>query len=148
MLAAAVVGVFAAPAATQPPKGDDPKPAAVVPKDNVKMDEATKKAVDKALGSWPTEQENDGSWGNTAITGFALLAFMANGHMPNQGDYGQAVAKGVRYLCSHRPRGRLPRRRPRRQHVLPRHGRARPHPGVRHDRRRGREEGHSRRPST
>lgn len=56
VLAAAVVGVFAAPAATQPPKGDDPKPAAVVPKDNVKMDEATKKAVDKCFGSWPTDR--------------------------------------------------------------------------------------------
>lgn len=28
------------------------------------------------------------------------MAFMANGHMPNQGDHGKAVAKGVRYLCS------------------------------------------------
>ena len=100
VLAAALVGVFAAPAATQPPKADDAKPAAVVPKDNVKMDEATKKAVDKALKFLADKQENDGSWGNTAITGFTLLAFMANGHMPNQGDHGKAVAKGVRYLCS------------------------------------------------
>jgi squalene cyclase len=72
----------------------------VVPKDNVKMDDETKKAVDKALKYLADHQEADGAWGNTAITGFALLAFMANGHMPNQGDHGKVVAKGVRYLCS------------------------------------------------
>ena len=100
VFAAALVGVFTAPAATQPPKGDDTKPMAVVPKDNVKMDEETKKAVDKALKYLADKQEADGAWGNTAITGFTLLAFMANGHMPNQGDHGKAVAKGIRYLCS------------------------------------------------
>lgn len=98
-LAAALGCVFATPAATQPPK-DELKPASVVPKDNVKMDDATKKAVDKALRFLADRQEADGAWGNTAITGFALLAFMSNGHMPNQGEHGKAVAKGVRYLCS------------------------------------------------
>ena len=100
VLAAAFGGVFAAPAATQPPKGDDPKPMSVVPKDNVKMDEDTKKAVDKALKYLADKQEADGAWGNTAITGFVLLAFMSSGHTPNQGDYGKAVAKGVRNLCA------------------------------------------------
>jgi prenyltransferase beta subunit len=97
--AALLVGVGAVPATPQPPK-DDLKPMGVVPKDNVKMDDATKKAVDKALKFLADRQESDGAWGNTAITGFTLLAFMSNGHMPNQGDYGKAVAKGVRYLCS------------------------------------------------
>lgn len=100
LLLAAIIGVFAAPAGSQPPKADEPKPMGVVPKDNVKMDEATKKAVDKALKFLADKQEQDGSWGNTAITGFTLLAFMANGHMPNQGEHGKTVAKGVRYLCS------------------------------------------------
>ena len=69
-----------------------------MPEDNVKMDDETKKAVDKALKFLAKKQDRDGSWGNTAITGFTLLAFMANGHMPNQGDYGKVVAKGVRHL--------------------------------------------------
>src|SRR5262245_8755598 len=99
VLTAAFAGVFATPAATQPPK-DDLKPMGVVPKDNVKMDDLTKKAVDKALRYLADKQENDGAWGNTAITGFTLLAFMANGHMPNQGEHGKVVAKGIRYLCS------------------------------------------------
>jgi hypothetical protein len=102
VLLAAFVGLFAAPAAAQPPKADEPepKPGGVVPKDNVKMDAETKKAVDKALRYLVDKQELDGAWGNTAITSFTLMAFMANGHMPNQGEHGKAVAKGVRYLCS------------------------------------------------
>jgi prenyltransferase beta subunit len=99
ILAAAFVGVFATSAPTQQPMPTD-KPMSVVPKDNVKMDDATKKAVDKALKFLAEKQEADGAWGNTAITGFVLLAFMANGHMPNQGDHGKSVAKGLRYLCS------------------------------------------------
>ena len=100
VLTAAVSGVFAAPASCQPPRPDDTKPNSVVPKDNVKMDAVTKRAVDKALRYLADRQEADGSWGNTAITSFVLLAFMSNGHMPNQGDHGKAVAKCVRYLCS------------------------------------------------
>ncbi len=100
VLAAAFGGLFATSAATQPPKADEPKPIGVVPKDNVKMDDDTKKAVEKALKYLAEKQEADGSWGNTAITGFTLLAFMSNGHMPNQGDHGKVVAKGVRNLCS------------------------------------------------
>lgn len=100
VFAAALGGVFASPANTQPPKADEPKPMGVVPKDNVKMDDDTKKAVDKALKYLAEKQEADGAWGNTAITGFTLLAFMSNGHQPGQGDHGKAVAKGIRNLCS------------------------------------------------
>ena len=34
-----------------------------------------------ALKYLANKQDADGSWGNTAITGFVLLAFMSNGHM-------------------------------------------------------------------
>jgi prenyltransferase beta subunit len=71
--------------------------------DKVKMDDKTKKAVDKALDYLKDNQAKDGSWGGTgktAVTAFALLAFMANGHVPNQGTYGPEVAKGVRFLLS------------------------------------------------
>ena len=86
------------------------RPDAKRTEDKVKIDKETKKAIDKALRFLAKRQDSDGSWGNTAITGFALLAFMANGHVPNQGDYGKVVAKGVRYLLASRARGRLPRR--------------------------------------
>src|SRR5438874_1068234 len=68
--------------------------------EKVKIDDKTKAAIDKALDYLKTQQKRDGSWGNTAVTSFALLAFMANGHLPNQGLYGPEVAKGVRNLLA------------------------------------------------
>jgi hypothetical protein len=69
--------------------------------EKVKMDDQTKKAVDQAL-AWLKDHQNprDGSWGNTAVTSFALLAFMSNGHVPNKGLYGPEVSKGVRNLLA------------------------------------------------
>src|ERR1700677_2419571 len=70
----------------------------------VKMSEATKKATARAL-SWLKEKQNeDGSFSdagydhNTAITGYAMMAFMSQGHLPNQGLYGPEVAKAARFL--------------------------------------------------
>jgi hypothetical protein len=71
----------------------------------VKMDEPTKKACHHAL-AWLAAQQNkdDGSWNdggyqhNTAITAFALLAFLSQGHQPNQGQFGGEVAKGLNFL--------------------------------------------------
>jgi hypothetical protein len=97
-VAATALLLFAVPAApaVQPP--DPPAPGAE--KDKVKMDERTKAAVDKALKWLKDQQAADGSWGNTAITAFALMAFMSNGHVPNQGTYGPEVSKGTRYLLA------------------------------------------------
>jgi prenyltransferase beta subunit len=97
--AALLTVVFAVPSALAfDPVKADPKAA---DKDKVKMDAETKKAVELALKFLAREQNpTDGSWGNTAITGFVLLAFMSNGHVPNQGDYGKNVDRGVKYLLS------------------------------------------------
>jgi squalene cyclase len=72
----------------------------------VKMDEETRKATAKALEWLASKQNPDGSWSdgrypnNTAITAYAMLAFMAQGHLPRQGLYGPEVAKGARFLLS------------------------------------------------
>lgn len=71
-----------------------------------KLDERTEKAVNKALEYLAAKQNSDGSWSdgsyshNTAITAFALLAFMSQGHLPNQGLYGPEVAKAARFLMA------------------------------------------------
>lgn len=73
----------------------------------VEMDENTKKATAKAL-EWLKERQNpdDGSYSdgayahNTAITAYAMLAFMSQGHLPNQGKYGPEVAKAARFLMA------------------------------------------------
>jgi hypothetical protein len=74
--------------------------------DEVKMNERARKATAKALEWLAARQNSDGSWSegryphNTAITSFALLAFLSQGHLPNQGLYGPEVAKGCRFLLS------------------------------------------------
>jgi prenyltransferase beta subunit len=74
--------------------------------DEVKMNERARKATAKALEWLASKQNSDGSWSegryphNTAITSFALLAFLSQGHLPNQGLYGPEVAKGCRYLIA------------------------------------------------
>jgi squalene cyclase len=70
------------------------------------MPDAAKKATAKALEWLASKQNSDGSWSegryphNTAITSFALLAFLAQGHVPNQGKYGPEVTKAYRFLLA------------------------------------------------
>jgi len=72
----------------------------------VTIEEPTKRAIDRALEWLAHKQNSDGSWSdaayahNTAITSFALLAFMSQGHLPNQGLYGPEVARGARFLMA------------------------------------------------
>jgi hypothetical protein len=74
--------------------------------EKVKMSDEGKAATKKAFEWLVAKQESDGSWGdsryphNTAVTGFVLLAFLSQGHTPNHGPYGEAVAKGVRFLLA------------------------------------------------
>ncbi len=71
--------------------------------EKVKIDEPTKLAIDKGLARLKGDQNANGSWGksgNTAVTSFALMAFLSNGHVPNQGLYGPEVAKGIRFLLA------------------------------------------------
>jgi len=70
------------------------------------MDEQTKKATAKGLEWLARAQNADGSFSdggyshNTAITGFAMLAFMSQGHLPNQGLYGPEVSRAAKFLMA------------------------------------------------
>lgn len=59
------------------------------------------KSVVKAL-DWITVNQNaDGSWGKTskgAMTGFALLCYLGHCELTDSPEYGEAVAKGIKYL--------------------------------------------------
>lgn len=46
-------------------------------------------------GSW--QDASHAHW-TTALTGYALMAFMASGNLPNEGEYGPVVASGQQYL--------------------------------------------------
>lgn len=75
-------------------------------KEEVKMPDSARKATARGLAWLASQQNSDGSWSearyphNPAITSFALLAFLSQGHLPNQGPYGKEIARGVRYLIS------------------------------------------------
>ena len=79
-------------------QGGTPPPA--------KLDAATRVSVDKALLWLAGKQAPDGSWSdaehvhNTAITSFAVLAFLADGHMPGRGRHGETVLKAARFLAA------------------------------------------------
>ncbi len=81
-------------------------PLARAQEKRVEMDDATKKATAKAI-AWLKDRQNvDGSFSdgayahNTAITAYAMIAFMSQGHLPNQGEYGPEVAKAARFLVA------------------------------------------------
>lgn len=80
----------------------------------VKMPPKARQATARALAWLAREQNSDGSWSearyphNPAITSFALLAFLSQGHLPDQGLYGKVLARGQRFLIScARPDGYL-----------------------------------------
>ena len=59
------------------------------------------------------QQEEDGSWAslrypdNTGIAALAVLAFLATGHMPDDGNYGAIVRRGLDYILDTSEAGKL-----------------------------------------
>lgn len=78
------------------------------------VDQAVDASVARALeflakqqtdhGSWRTE-----SWGDsTAISSLAVMSFLAAGHTPGEGPYGEVINRGVRWVVSQQlPNGML-----------------------------------------
>jgi hypothetical protein len=62
-------------------------------------------SVDRALAWLATQQQADGSFptltqGQPGVTSLCVLAFMAQGHNPGVGPYGQQLEKATRYIMS------------------------------------------------
>lgn len=58
-------------------------------------------AIARALAYLKSKQNQDGSWSayrgkHPAITGLAVMAFLAAGHVPGEGPYGEVVERGIR----------------------------------------------------
>lgn len=65
-------------------------------------------AVTRGLSFLAHSQGADGSFGederygkNVGITGLCALAFMADGHLPGRGEYGENVARALDYVLDH-----------------------------------------------
>jgi prenyltransferase beta subunit len=84
----------------------DAAPQSKDKKDEVKMPDNARKSTARGLAWLAKQQNSDGSWSearyphNPAITAFALLAFLSQGHVPDQGTYGKELARGLRFLLS------------------------------------------------
>jgi hypothetical protein len=64
----------------------------------------TERAVTNALHWLKTHQQNDGSWAGqdpAAMTGLALLAYLAHGALPTSSEFGITVRKALDYLLAH-----------------------------------------------
>lgn len=74
--------------------------------DLARIDEPVRKATAQGLQWLAAKQNADGSWSesrfphNTAITSFALLAFMSQGHLPGQGQFSPEVVRGTKFLLT------------------------------------------------
>jgi len=68
-------------------------------------------AIERALKYLASQQREDGSWmsgyggPSSGVSSLALLAFMANGNLPDRGRYSDAVAKGLAYILKLPDRG-------------------------------------------
>ena len=75
-------------------------------RDPVRVDEKTEAVLNGALKWLASKQAPNGEWATTeeekrhpvAIAGYALMAFLACGHLPGEGEYGRNVSAGVQYL--------------------------------------------------
>jgi len=74
-------------------------------------------SVSRALQYIAGQQHEDGSWSteawgeSTAITSLAVMSFIAAGHLPGEGPYGEQVNRGIRWVVSQQqPNGMLIRK--------------------------------------
>jgi hypothetical protein len=87
---------------------DPPSPSEEEDAKSARIDEAT----DRALAYLARTQRSDGSWAsqyggaNAAVCSLAITAFLAKGHTPGDGPYGEKITKGIEHILScQRPNG-------------------------------------------
>ncbi len=86
--------------------GAGPSPTAATPviQDNVIVDPKTEAVIRGALKFLAARQTPNGSWNAgggehpVAMTAYTLMAFLAAGNTPNEGEYGKNVTRGMQYL--------------------------------------------------
>ena len=95
--------LIAAQAAVFPVMAADPVPGAK-PADvaDVVIDAQTDLTIQAALKFLASKQSPSGAWSEqdhpVAFTGYVLMAFLATGNLPGEGEYGKTVARGMAYL--------------------------------------------------
>ena len=85
-----------------------PMRAAAAEQDTVSVDSETEGVIHGALEYLAKQQGVNGSWTQTqgaanepvAMTGYALMAFLSTGNLPDEGEYGRNVTSGMQYLLN------------------------------------------------
>src|SRR5262249_23054156 len=96
--------------------GDDPS----LPQEGWEVTPELVEAVNKGLSYLAAQQNPDGSWNGDAaysltqssqplafrvphagVPALAGIAFLAGGHLPGRGQYGQVISKAIDYITSH-----------------------------------------------
>lgn len=75
-------------------------------KDPVRVDDKTEAVIKNALRWLAAKQQPNGAWGSSseekqhpaAIAGYTLMAFLAAGQLPGEGEYGKTVSLGIQYM--------------------------------------------------
>lgn len=67
--------------------------------------QAVDKAVERGMAWLSKQQQRDGSFptlplGQPAVSGLCELAFMAHGHLPGEGPYGEKLSKTIDYIAA------------------------------------------------
>jgi len=93
------VAALAAALPAQPARGDAAEATLT------KYDKPVAAAIDKALAYLAKQQAENGSFagqmqGNTAVASLSVMAFLAAGHTPGTGPYGEVINKGVDFVVS------------------------------------------------
>ncbi|MAE66021.1 MAG: hypothetical protein CMJ18_17250, partial [Phycisphaeraceae bacterium] len=76
-------------------------------RNDVEITPALRESVQKGLGYLASIQADDGSYGtqrygrHVGITSLACLAFMADGHLPQRGEFGRHVERGLDFVVRH-----------------------------------------------
>jgi hypothetical protein len=76
--------------------------------DTVTVDADTDEVIHEALNYLARQQGIDGSWTQApgshdypvAMTGYALMAFLSTGNLPDEGEYGRNVTSAMQYLLN------------------------------------------------
>lgn len=105
VIALIIAALSASTFAADPPP--DPRGGAGLGQDKVTVDPATEAIIRGALRWLASRQSGNGSWSTgdgerheVAMTGYVLMSFMTAGQLPEEGEYGTNVAKGVSFLLN------------------------------------------------
>lgn len=98
-----VLSLVGRPLAAAPPK----EGGAGLGQDAVTVDDRTEVLIRGGLKYMASKQLPNGAWAAAegekhlvAMTGYVLMAFLATGNLPNEGEYGKNVAQGMEFLLN------------------------------------------------